>query len=189
LLKLADPAIAHQLTSLAELAAGALLGPELENALFLLQNAAQHLVFLHGKPQWLLHVHVFVGASGGHCHGHVPMVGRRDEHSVNVLPRQQLPEVSIGNAILVLVAFIDLVERRLQIPLGDIANGHHLRIRLGQGIPHNAAPLRAHTNAAHHHAVAGRRAACLAQGRGRDHGRKSRSRQRGGQIAAYELPT
>ena len=90
----ADIAVAHQFASPAELPLVApLLRAVLENDFVPCHRLAELPGPGHGDAQRLLHVHVL--ARPGRIHGerHVPMVGRADDHAVNVFAGQHLAEV------------------------------------------------------------------------------------------------
>ena len=60
----------------------------------------------------------------------VPVIRRRDAHRIDVLPREQFPEIVVGRALLrpalLLVEFLDAAFGVLPPRRIDIANRHHL---------------------------------------------------------------
>src|SRR5262245_16460260 len=67
-----------------------------ENALPLGDNVDEAAAFADVSRDWLLERDVLAGVEGRERHRHVPMVGRRDHHRVDVASRQELAEVAIG---------------------------------------------------------------------------------------------
>ena len=113
----------------------------------------------------------------------VPVVGRGAEHRVDVRPGTQLAVIVVVVAALVRaaglllgIAILDLLLGPLPMPGVHVADGQDLDFREAHEAAHVAAALAAHADEAHGDAVAGRRAAFAAQGRGRDDVRGRRCR-------------
>ena len=102
-LQFADAAVAHQFAGQSEGVRGTLLGAELEDALATVDFLAQRPVLRDVDAERLFHIDVFAGANRGQRRQHVPMVGRGNQEGVNVLASDDLLEVGVGLAILVLV--------------------------------------------------------------------------------------
>ena len=135
------------------------------------ENAA----FGHGQRQRLLADHVLAGL-GRHDGGDdVPVVGRGDAHHVDVLAVDQLAEVAVGRAALVVLAqllavvVVDLGFRGVQMLFVDVADGDDLGIGTTEDlieVPADAVTAAADVPVAN--AVARRRGAVEAQGGRRD---------------------
>ena len=187
--ELADFAIADHLTGEPEDARGALLGAELKDAFVAMDFFAQCPVFGQIQPHWFLHVNVLAGADGRQRGQDVPVIGCRDEESVDVFPGDNLAEVAISGAIVVLIALVDRRASLFELVLFHIAHSHNLGVRLVQKVAHVPPPLRPDANAADDDAVAGRHLALFAQrGSGDDRRKRSgRNCQAGG--LHQELPS
>ena len=103
MLELANASVADQGTSDPEGARGTLLGAKLKDALVAMDFLPQRPVFGQVRAHRLFQVNVLAGADGCQRGQDVPMIGRGDEASIDVLAGDQLAEVAISGAVLVLV--------------------------------------------------------------------------------------
>ena len=103
----------------------------------------------------------------------MPMVRGGDQKRVNVFAGDDLLEVAVAFAVVVLVVLIHSSARLFQVGVHHIADGHHLCVFLVEEVPHVPLSLRSQADAADHNAVARRDLARLAKRRGRSQGRKS----------------
>ncbi len=107
--ELADHAAADQLDDADVDVDRAVLRGRLKNAAGLLDHVAEHAALGHGQRQRLLADHVLAGL-GGHDGGDdVPVVGRGDAHHVEVFAVDQIAEVAVGRAALVVLAELPAV--------------------------------------------------------------------------------
>src|SRR5678815_5509683 len=94
--ELTDFAAAHQLAREPEKARGTLLRAKLENPLVAVNFFAQGDVFAHGEAQRLFDINVFASTDGSDANRDVPVVGGGNEASVDVLPGEQLAEITVS---------------------------------------------------------------------------------------------
>ena len=92
-LHVADVAVPHQLRREAVVVAGPLLRAELEDDAVLLHGFAQRQSFGQRHAQRLLAVHVLPAPGSLDPDQRMPSFSGRDDHRVDVGPRQQLPEI------------------------------------------------------------------------------------------------
>ncbi len=197
LLELPDPSIANQLTGLTELAVvfGALLRPRLVDPPVATGRLDQDLSLLNRDGDRLLAVDILAGAHGPDRHRRRPMIRQRQQHGVDIGPREDLPEI--------IVRLDSIVARPLE-PLGidliaplpgvfaafaaHVADRQHLHVvsrdvparHVGPRPAHEvAAPLAAQADEAHVHTLAGRRFAPGPEGRACHHVRQSHGGHRG----------
>jgi hypothetical protein len=137
----ADLSTANELAGLPELAAGSLLGSELEHAAVGLEGLAKQLIFLDGEAEGFLDVHVLAGPGGGEGYGHVPVVGGGDQDTVDVFAVEQLCEFGAGFGVVVLVGLVDLAFCTCEGVLFDVAEGEHLAVLLREEVPHDPPAL------------------------------------------------
>ena len=189
MLELADATVANQFAGEAEGARGALLGAELKDALVVVDFLPQCPILGQVQAHRFFQVNILAGAHGGQRGQDVPMVGCGDQHGIDVFAGEQLAEVAIRSAVLVLIMLVDAVARLLEVAGHDIAHGDNLGVLLIEEVAHVPLSLRADTDAADGNAVAGGDAARFAQGRSGYEGRKRRGgeRQPGGLL--QELPS
>ena len=174
MLEFADAAVADQCAGDPERARGALLGAELKDALVAMDFFPQRPVFGQVRAHRLFQVNVLPGADGCQRGQDVPMIGRGDEAGIDVLAGDQLAEVAISSAVLVLVMLVDSIARLLEVAGHDIAHRDDLGVLLIEEVAHIPLSLRADANAADRNAVAGRDPTGLAQGGSGNERRKSR---------------
>ena len=121
---LADAARADQFAGRAELVVGALLRAGLHDALVLACGGDHRAAFGDGVRQRLFAVDVLARLARAHGLQGVPMVGRADDHGVDVLAFEQLAEVAVDVALAVLGGHRLLgVGRTLLV---DVAHGRGL---------------------------------------------------------------
>ena len=137
----AQAAVAHQFARLAEgekWLFRTLLRTGLQNHLFRAHGLPQRDGFVDAVGDGLLHVEVL--ARQGRLHGdeRVPVVGRADDHGVDLRPREDLVEIVAGFHVHVRFALL-LVELHDGLPRDanpsgiEVAHGHHPGQRVGQG--------------------------------------------------------
>ena len=132
-LDVADEAVADDHRGRAELAAGALPGAGLEDALELLLGRHDELRLLDAVGEGLLAVDVLAGLHRLDGHVGVPVVGRDDDDHVDGLVLDDLAEVvhgfaDAGEVLLVFargVVVVGLLRARLPADLVAVADGGH----------------------------------------------------------------
>ena len=93
---LADPAAADQLASFLVVRPGALLGADLNDPVVPPGDVDHPPPLARKERERLLDIHVLARRTGHHGHQGVPVVGRRDDHRVNVVVVEQGPEVGVS---------------------------------------------------------------------------------------------
>ena len=123
-LDFADDAVAHQLAGHAEFSRGALHRAGLQNGLVLLHRLhhLDRLVDVVGER--FLAVNILAGVHRGDGLDGMPLVGRGDAHRVDVIARNQLTEIHVGLAVLVLVTLVGGVTGGVATGGVAIRNGH-----------------------------------------------------------------
>jgi hypothetical protein len=154
---------------------GGVVRPHLEDLAVPLDGVAHLDRLLDRERHGLLAIDVLPRVHRVDRHFRVPMVGRGDDHGVDVLPVQQLSVIEVS------LAAADLLGRR-ETALVDVADADHLDVlRLGalDERPQVAAPHAAHADEGHPDALVGAPRPCRGRRPERGH------RRRGGE----ELPS
>ena len=132
----ADVSVAHQFRGAMESLERTELAVDPEDALPLRHDFDEAAAFADVSRDRLLQRDVLAGVQGRERHRHVPMVGRRDHHRVDVAPRQQLAEVAVGltaavaaHTALLRVGAFDQRPGLIDAPAVDVAHGHDLHAR------------------------------------------------------------
>ena len=177
--QLAQPAGQRQLVGQDEVRLAAPLHAGLEDPPVALRRLHELTALGHRHGAGFLGIDILARAHRVHGHRRVPAVAGRHHHRVEVVARQQFPEVRMDRAA---VAAVALVHRRLRAlaPLAvHVADGHDLHVRLLErhGKVVRAAP--AHADVAHDDPLAGRQHAAPPEGGSRhDHRRGPRRPRR-----------
>jgi hypothetical protein len=105
--------------------------------------------FVHGARDGLLDVNVFARLTGRHGLQRVPVVGRSDDHRVNVPAVEDSAKIPVG-----LDAFeFGVIDREVYLRLEDVADRDNLRVRIPHKRLHHAAPLTSGANHADANAI------------------------------------
>ena len=120
---LAQAAVAHDFAGQPEVQVRALLAADLEDALGLPCHLEQGLALVDGQGERLLAIHVLAAPQGGDGGQRVPVVGRGDDHGVDVFAGAKLAEVAVTGD-LVLVLLLRHFGDAFQVLLVDVAAGH-----------------------------------------------------------------
>src|SRR5437870_6533935 len=120
---LAQAAVANDFAGQPEVQVRALLAADLEDALGLPCHLEQGLALVDGQGERLLAIHVLAAPQGGDGGQRVPVVGRGDDHGVDVLAGAKLAEVAVTGD-LVLVLLLRHFGDAFQVLLVDVAAGH-----------------------------------------------------------------
>src|SRR5262245_5796616 len=122
--------------------AGALLRADLDHA-FVLARRLNHLApFVYGAGDGLLDVNVLARLTGHHGLQRMPVVGRGDDHRVNVLAVEHSTKIPVC-----INAFeFGVFDRKVYVRLEDVAERDNLRVRISQKRLHHAAPLPSRTD-------------------------------------------
>ena len=145
LLQLADPSVTHQLGHPMVDGHRAIFGACLEDLVVLANRFDQDLPLVDGECG-LLTLHVFARFDSQNAHQHMPMVGRRDHHGVDVRPGQNVAKVFGRRAVVVSVLLVNFFLGLGHVVAVDVANGQYLRVWLSQvhaQVPMNAVATRA----------------------------------------------
>ncbi len=163
---LTDPTIADQLTHMVVHRARPNSGSRLENSAVTLDCIAQDAPFLNGK-RWLLAKHVFAYLSRHHRHKGVPVVRRRNHHSINVIPSDNFSKIIVSSAILITVLLVYHITGFVAMIGIDIANGNSLSICVTEERPQiHPNSVTAHTDETQCYPIARSDAARFTQCRG-----------------------
>jgi hypothetical protein len=160
--QLADLALADELEGAGVVRARALLAAHLHHPVVLASRPHHGPPLGHGQGQRLLDVDVLAGAAGHHRHQRVPVVGRGDDHRVDVLVVEQVAEIPVRRGLPA-----GQLHALVQVGLVDVADGHRLDLGAGQEVLPQRLPLVAAADDADADALAGSRDAAARQGRGR----------------------
>ena len=155
----------------------------MEDALIFAGGLHHGAGFVNGEGERLFAIDIFARFAGGDGEEGVPVVGRGDDHGINVLPRQQITEVFILGAALEVLDAFDAVKLVHRFAGEHAASGVHIADRDHLGVGHleevvgEAAALDASADDAHGDAVVG----TFAGNRGRvEEAGGGESRRRGG---------
>ena len=94
----------------------------------------------------------------------MPMIGCGDEASVDIFSREELAEVAVFGATLILISLVYSGTCLLELVRFYIANGDHLRVLLIQKTTHIPLSLRTEADATDGNPVAGRNRSGSTQG-------------------------
>jgi hypothetical protein len=130
-----------------EVAAGALLDADLHNPMIASRCFDHEPPFADAIGNRLFNVNIFAGITGIDSHQRMPMIRRRDDYSLKILPLQYLPVVPIDLSLI-----SSQLARAFGIRSENIADSQdgHLRIALEVDkvhLSHTAAADEAHTDA------------------------------------------
>ena len=90
-----NPAGANQLAGPLIMGPGTLLRADLDHSLVSPRRRNHPAPFAHEQRQRLFHIHVFSRRAGQHRHQCMPVVGRRDDHGIDIFVLEQLSEVAV----------------------------------------------------------------------------------------------
>jgi hypothetical protein len=90
-----DPSVPDDRRGLAEGGVRALLGTRLQDTAATARCFDEHASLADRERERLLAVHVLAGEQRGLGDGGVPVIGRADEHRVDISPRQQILEAAM----------------------------------------------------------------------------------------------
>ena len=93
---LADPAAADQLARSLVMRPRALLGPDLNDPVVPPGDVDHPAPLARKQRERFLDIHVLARRTGQHRHERMPVVGRRDHHSVNVVVVEEGPEIGVA---------------------------------------------------------------------------------------------
>src|SRR5262245_15951359 len=122
--------------------AGALLRADLDHA-FVFARRLNHLApFVYGARDGLLDVNVLARLTGHHGLQRMPVVGRGDDHRVNVFAVEHSTKIPVC-----IDAFeFGVIDRKVHLWLEDVAERDNLRVRISHKSLHHAAPLSSRTD-------------------------------------------
>ncbi len=129
---LAELAAVGKLHGLLEVRHAAALGAGLEDAAEMAHRVGQVLAIGDGQPAGFLAVHILARLGREHRGRRVPAVAGGDQDGVDIGPGQQLAEIAIENAIVVLVVAVDQLLSRLAAAGLNVGDGHNLHVALGE---------------------------------------------------------
>src|SRR5215813_10760511 len=122
--------------------AGALLRADLDNAVVFARRLNHLATFVYGARDGLLHVYVLARLTGHHGLQRVPVVGRGDDHRVNVFAVEHSTKIPVC-----IDAFeFGVIDRKIHLRLEDVAERDNLRVRISHKRLHHAAPLPSRTD-------------------------------------------
>ena len=178
---LADPAVADEFACAEELPARALPAPRLPDDLVAANGLDHRAAFGDGEGEGFFGVDVASAIGGGNGDQGVPVVGHSDRDHVEVVSCEQLTEVAVAGAALVVVGIIDHLLGVIAVLSVDIRHGDNLQLLLAKEASHVSGALAADAYAAHGETVArSRRAVEPERGGGDDHRKCDCSRAEGG---------
>src|SRR5262245_48024072 len=122
--------------------AGALLRADLDHAVVFARRLNHLEPFVYGARDWLLDVNVLVRLTGQHGLQRMPVVGRGDDHRVNVFAVEHSTKI-----LVCLDAFeFGVIDRKVHLRPEDVAERDNLRVRISHKRLHQAAPLPSRTD-------------------------------------------
>ena len=172
----ADAAVADQFAGLAEPGVGPLLAACLEDAFFAGHGITQDPPLVDRVGQGFLDVGVLAVAHGVERSEDMPVVGRANQHGIDVVAAGDFAKVAVSGAIRIAIVLVDRGHDRVEVGLVDVAHREDLDALMGHEILHDAHAASARANQAQGDAVAGRVVARGGQG-GRRHERGKRGRR------------
>ncbi len=168
----ADHAVAHQLARGAKFTHRTLHRADLKNSFVRAHGAHHRAALVDGVRHRFFAVNILARIRRRDRGERVPVVGRGDDHSVNVLARQQIAEIVVGIAAFVVSAFFLFGVGGFDFVLGQIAAG---RIHIAH---------RQHANVATRQASAEQAVALFANANETERDLHARRRVRGEQTGA-----
>jgi len=188
-LHFAQPAPTYELAHLADAGNRTVLRAGLENARVAADRLDHFAPLANRERNRLFAIHMLARLRGVNGLQGVPVIRRRDDHPINIRPRQQFPVIVDGRAA---VKRARLAPRRADFvhPLRPllppdavhVAHGHQLRLRMPGQDAQMPAAHRAQADQPDLDALAGRhRAVPAADGRRDNHGRRQQGSGAGAQ--------
>ena len=151
----ADAAVADQFAGLAEPGVGPLLAACLEDAFFAGHGITQDPPLVDRVGQGFLDVGVLAVAHGVERSEDMPVVGRANQHGIDVVAAGDFAKVAVSGAIRIAIVLVDRGHDRVEVGLVDVAHREDLDALMGHEILHDAHAASARANQAQGDAVAG----------------------------------